>query len=152
MSFKKIIVASICVVSLSAGADTPFTLSLNGLEIVDTKTGLIWRRCTEGMSVINNGCLGTANRYTHEAALSHASSQTGWRLPSIQELSSLIDVNRQNPAIDTVAFPATPVGGFWSSTPFKTNHSAHCVLFDFGEVWRFDRSNPFYVRLVRAGQ
>jgi Protein of unknown function (DUF1566) len=151
MLFNKFIVASIFAASLSAYADTPFTLSPNGLEIVDTKTGLIWRRCAEGMSAVNNSCLGTANRYTHEAALSHANSQAGWRLPNIQELSSLIDINRQNPAVDTVAFPVTPVGEFWSSTP-RRNNTAFGVLFDFGEVWSLARSATGYVRLVRAGQ
>ena len=32
----------------------------------------------------------------------------GWRLPTVNELQTLLDVSRETPAIDTTAFPSTP--------------------------------------------
>ncbi|MCF6466867.1 DUF1566 domain-containing protein [Nonomuraea sp. MG754425] len=42
----------------------------------------------------------------------------GWHLPTRIELTSIIDVTRANPAIDPAAFPGTPPGFFWTSSPW----------------------------------
>ena len=142
----------------------PFTVSADGQEVTDTKTGLIWRRCTEGMAASGSTCTGTAGTFTHEAALERASAQAtaagvAWRLPNVKELFSIADKSRRNPAIDTVAFPAMPddvsePGSlFWSSSPYVGRADvAWAVWFYDGKVDRFYRDFTFYVRLVRAGQ
>jgi hypothetical protein len=144
-------------VSLWANA-SPFIVSADGQEVTDTKTGLIWRRCAEGMTASGGTCTGTASTYTHEAALTLASTQStatglAWRLPNVKELSSIADKSRSNPAIDTAAFPATPASWFWSSSPYVGNaSSAWFVFFNDGVVSAYGRSYSDYVRLVRAGQ
>ncbi len=151
--FKHLFAALLCAASLSSFADAPFTVSTDGTEVIDAKTGLIWRRCAEDMVASTSGCTGTASTFTHEAALARARSQTGWRLPNVQELSSIADLSRQSPAIDGVAFPATPSNYFWSSSPYVSNAlSAWFVGFGDGDAGNVSRSSPRYVRLVRAGQ
>ena len=136
----------------------PFTVSADGQEVTDTKTGLIWRRCAEGMTASGGTCTGTASGFTHEAALTRASTQvtaTGvaWRLPNVKELSSIADKSRSNPAIDVAAFPATPATHFWSSSPYVGSADfAWVVNFYDGFVGSGFRGFSLDVRLVRAGQ
>lgn len=136
----------------------PFSSSDDGQEVTDQASGLIWRRCAEGMSWNGATCAGSALVFTHEAALIHARSEVAasgkaWRLPNVKELSSLVDRGRINPSIDIAAFPATPSSVFWSSSPYPliTGYAWHVVFSDGGVDgnWRF---YDFAVRLVRDSQ
>ena len=105
-----------------AASAQPYTISTDGSEVTDQKTGLIWLRCAEGMVLNSHTCTGAASTFTHETAEQRAAdhaSNTGiaWRLPNIKELASIADKNRINPAIDSTAFPATPASKFWSASP-----------------------------------
>jgi Protein of unknown function (DUF1566) len=125
-----------------------------GDEITDSKTGLIWKRCPEGMAWAVNTCTGTAARYTHEQALARATAQAGtagWRLPNVKELSSIVDISRKGPAIDTAAFPATPSSWFWTSSPYVGNQNfTWDVHFNIGAVvYSNYRGYTYHVRLVR---
>lgn len=141
-----------------AAAQTRYTVSADQQEVTDARTGLIWRRCTEGMTASESTCSGGASTFTLETALQHAATQassTGlaWRLPNIKELSSIADRSRTSPAIDTAAFPATPLTVFWSSTPLGFIHyAAMGVHFLDGGVENYLRGENHQVRLVRAGQ
>jgi hypothetical protein len=134
----------------TAQAQARYSYSSNGSEVTDTKTGLIWRRCSEGQSWSAGACSGTAASYTHEQALAQAKTQTGWRLPNVKELSSLVDSSRVNPAIDITAFPATPSSWYWSASPFAGNAAlAWGVNFGSGGVSLNLRDGYGQVRLVR---
>ena len=134
-----------------------FVVSADGQEVTDTRTGLIWRRCAEGMAFKGNTCTGNPTAYSHEAALQRATreaTRTGldWRLPNVKELSSLVDRSRIGPAIDSKAFPATPSEWFWSSSPYVGYaDSAWVVDFDSGNVNDSSRGSYGAVRLVRGG-
>lgn len=104
-------------VAAPAQAQTRFSYSADGSEVTDQSTRLTWRRCVEGMSWSGSGCTGTAGSFTHSQALVRAQAQTGWRLPNVKELASIVDDTRSNPAIDPNAFPDTPTENFWSTTP-----------------------------------
>ncbi len=118
--------------------------------VTDSKTGLTWQRCSAGQSFAAGTCSGTANTYTHEEALAYAKTQTGWRLPSVKELSSLVDTGFIGPAINSTAFPATPSFFAWTSSPYASDPtSAWVVLFAEGSVSTSNRSSPAHVRLVR---
>lgn len=140
-------------------ADKRYTISTDGQEVQDNQTGLIWRRCVEGMNWDGqqNTCDGRESTYTHEQAFQRATSEanrTGvvWRLPNIEELFSIVDVNHYNPCVDVSAFPGTPPRSTWSSTPYTTfQGQAWNVLFYFGDVEYGARSSPQVVRLVRDG-
>ncbi|MFZ2990944.1 DUF1566 domain-containing protein [Ideonella sp.] len=126
-----------------------------GAEVRDTRTGLVWARCSVGQAWSGSTCTGSATGFTHEAALAFASTQSGWRLPNRRELSSLADKGCLNPAIDGAAFPSTPSSIYWSSSPYVGNaSSAWYVSFSYGgDVNDSGRLNSsFAVRLVRASQ
>jgi hypothetical protein len=138
--------------------------TLNGAEVTDMRTGLIWKRCSEGQAWNGTTCTGTATNHRHEPALALANasnssqSATGWRLPNVKELASLADKGCQNPAIDNTTFPATPGDWFWSSSPyvFDPVHAWSVNFFD-GHVAgsyssRTNSSDHFHVRLVRSSQ
>ena len=113
---------------------------INGTEILDRKTGLIWQRAIE-------------KNLTHEEALEHAeriSRETGlnWRVPTIDELSSLLDRTRSFPAS---GFPDMPSETFWSSTPYVGGtYLAWVVNFDNGRVYDSYRNCGLAVRLVKG--
>jgi hypothetical protein len=118
--------------------------------VTDSKTGLTWQRCSAGQSFAAGTCSGTANTYTHEEALAYAKTQTGWRLPSVKELSSLVDSSLIGPAISATVFPATPTYSAWASSPYASDAaSAWVVNFTDGSVGTSARSNLYHVRLVR---
>ena len=144
-----------------AASAQPYAISTDGSEVTDQKTGLIWRRCAEGMVVSGGTCTGSASGFTQEAALRHAAALTGstgkaWRLPNIKELSSIADKSRSNPAIDPTAFPATPTSApnnAAQNNGFLSASGAWVVNFSDGSVRAASRSSFIdYVRLVRDGQ
>jgi hypothetical protein len=144
-----VLLACLCPVGL-VHAQASYTYSANGAEVTDAKTGLTWRRCSEGQSWSGSTCVGSADTFTHEQALAHAKTQSGWRLPNVKELSSLVDSSRVNPAIDITAFPATPSAWYWSSSPYAGWAGvAGGVGFGGGQVGFNWRDYLNHVRLVR---
>lgn len=129
--------------------------SLNNL-VVDRQTGLQWRRCVETKTWNGTTCVnGTGGTFRHAIAFAQASSVAGWRLPNVKELSSLVEPSKAStPLIDTVAFPNTPTGLFWSTTPdvnsvLASEVNAFGVDFGGGLVSPYARAFLFSVRLVR---
>lgn len=151
-----VVTAALLLAATLAHSQSRYTYSTAGDEVTDTQTGLTWRRCSEGQTWSGTSCTGTATiaaTYTHEQALAHAKAQAGaagWRLPSVKELSSIAEKTRTNPAIDTSAFPATPSGWYWSSTPYAGDSGyARYVNFYSGNVAYGYRYASLHVRLVR---
>lgn len=113
-----------------------YSYSAGGDEVTDSRTGLVWRRCVEGMRWSGGTCIDSPLSFTHEGALAHARSQPGWRVPNVKELSSLADRSRLSPAVDIGAFPATPVRYYWTATPLIGNpEDAWLVRADTGAVF-----------------
>ncbi|NDY90071.1 Lcl C-terminal domain-containing protein [Ideonella livida] len=139
-------------VPATSQAQVRYTVSPDGTEIADSLTRLAWRRCAEGQQWDGGTCTGTAAKFNHEQALAHAGTQTGWRLPNVKELASLVDHNRSVPAINTAIFPATPSLWFWSSSPRVGYPDAVWgVNFSDGIVFEVGRDySSGHVRLVRA--
>jgi Protein of unknown function (DUF1566) len=158
MKIKSLLAPLLLLAVGGAWADAPFTVSADGTEVTDGRTGLIWRRCAEGMTATGGTCTGTASSFTHESALLRArdqaaSTSVAWRLPNVKELASIADRSKNNPAIDGDAFPSTPANLFWSSSPYVgVANVAWFVHFFNGSVDGNVRGNPYYVRLVRADQ
>src|SRR5687768_6597817 len=75
--------------------------------VLDPATGLLWQQTV------------APQRFSWQAAKTYCSQLmldgTGWRLPTFDELFTIVDRTRQ-PAIDMVAFPGTPSKDFWSSS------------------------------------
>ena len=111
--------------------------------VTDTKTGLMWKRCSEGQS--GDSCSGEATKYKWEDAMSKVRSDVSfaghsdWRTPTIEELRTLVYCSNgtpqeeawghycrgkdskagtyQKPTINQIAFPNTPAYWYWSSSP-----------------------------------
>jgi hypothetical protein len=73
-----------------------------------------------------------------------------WRLPTADELQSIVDYGKASPAIDTTAFPGTQSSIYWSSTTDWFTSGAWGVLFDGGDVYGSIQYNYNYVRCVRG--
>lgn len=95
-------------------SDSIWTTTVPG-EIVDSSTLLTWKRCLAGQSWDGTGCTGSPSAMTWQSALQGAPS--GWRLPNIKELESLVARECVQPALNTVGFAGQPIHVAWSSTP-----------------------------------
>ena len=74
-----------------------------------------------------------------------------WRLPNINELKSIIDRSRYNPAIVSI-FEHTSTDNYWSSTTNKYSYDyAWNVFFFAGYVYGSPKDDDKYVRCVRDG-
>jgi len=131
---------------------------VNGAEVTDASTGLIWRRCVEGQVLSGDTCVGAPYTFTWEDALAQALAEaegTGvaWRVPNIKELASLMELSKVGPAIDTTAFPQTPSLVHWSSSPVTGMPTGYwAVNFNLGGVGKLSHRYLYALRLVRAGR
>jgi hypothetical protein len=114
--------------------------------ITDTASGLMWSKATI-----------SAERVTHAAAEKicadlDLAGHKDWRLPTVEELFLIADRTRQNPSIDTAAFPDTQADWYWSSTITAwSSDLAWFVSFHGGGYGNLHRGNHgAYVRAVRS--
>jgi hypothetical protein len=130
---------------------------ISGERVVQDKvSGLMWQGCASGQS--GELCdQGTAIYITWQGAVDYCDSLTwagygDWRLPNVNELTSIVDYTKSEPAIDSTAFPATPPGFFWSSSSYESSTSnVWYVVFSSGSVGDFDKADEDNVRCVRGG-
>ena len=83
-----------------------------------------------------------------------ASSGQPWRLPILKELSSIAAVREAEEgkaAIDAIAFPATPLALFWTSSSIGPGYFMF-VGFTDGSAGEGARNFPGAIRLVRDGK
>jgi hypothetical protein len=114
--------------------------------VLDNKTGLIW--ALQAVRVEN------WNEADAAAKAVRACGFADWRLPTVEELFTLADRTRFNPAIDSEFFPDTPVDWFWTSTPWAQSPSGYAwrVSFYYGSANYYVHDGYGFVRAVRPGQ
>ena len=104
--------------------------------IVDTQTGLIWKSEDE------------PGEYTFDEAIEYTKN-TDWRLPTIAELSSILDRTKHNPASDPIFNMRSSF--YWSSSQHaNSSGGAWYVVFNDGYVNYSGRNHDGHVRLVRS--
>lgn len=140
--------------------------------VKDTKTGLIWMRCSLGQQWNGITCDGKAEKYNWDDAIKssngfNSATYSDWRVPTFEELKTLVycsggmpkkwnDTSGDcsgdyfTPTIFAFVFPNTLVDGYWSSSfDYKDDNYAWVVSFIFGH----GNHDPKYwgraVRLVR---
>ena len=122
-------------------------------RVFDTKTGLTWNICPEQFKYSNGHCggnIGNGEFTWDQAAKQFSNLPDGWRLPSIQELQSIVEKRCSDPSINGHVFPDTPAVWFWSSSAFAGDADyAYAVYFGRGLVGTELKINTFYIRLVR---
>jgi hypothetical protein len=76
-----------------------------------------------------------------------------WRVPTLMELDSIVDLGRTNPSIDISYFPNTESVRYWSSSPYAGySDVAWFVYFGHGYDGYAYSSYDYVLRLVRSGQ
>ncbi|MCW5211553.1 DUF1566 domain-containing protein [Desulfobulbus sp. TB] len=140
--------------------------------ITDTETGLMWKRCSEGLS--GPYCeQGKAKKYTWDDAIKRFkkvqyAGYADWRLPTIDELKTLVycsngikDKNdgrcnndSERPTINQQDFPNTKTLFYWSGSPYAYHYSSSAwyVSFFSGHSDASGCGYNYAVRLVRNAQ
>ena len=136
-------------IGLSSYLSAEFTKS--GEVVTDSTTGLAWQD--------NSDTNGTQR--TWQEAIDYCEALTldthdDWRLPNINELKSLIDRSKREPAIKGDVFEYIGTNNYyiyWSSSSFVGNEDdAWVVYFYGGNVHGHGKGYNGYVRCVRDGQ
>jgi len=168
--FKKLVVLSMAaLLPVIATAQTCQTASIpattltsrfkdnNNGTVSDTKTGLMWKKCSEGQS--GSTCEGSAATYNWQQALQQAQTvnngggfagHSDWRVPNVKELLSIVEEQCVDPAINLTVFPNTPNFVFWSSSPsaYGSDYAWYVAATDGYADYDF-KNYDLYVRLVR---
>ena len=160
-------------VSASAGGASPnerYRFVGKDQDIVeDTRTKLQWQRCSLGQTWNGATCSGKATKYNWDEARRIAPA--GWRLPTKDELASLVYCSSgepaywkstsetckgvyESPSIWIPAFPNTPEEWFWSSTPtVGTPYQVWYAHFGDGSIGSHaNKDGAISVRFVRGRQ
>ena len=121
-------------------------LSKTGNIVTDSATGLEWQDDAVGTKTIWQDAIARCETLTLDA-------KSDWRLPNLNELTSIVDDTKSYPAIDTTVFNNTISNYYWSSTTIagSTNY-AWRVYFNYGPQYGNYKTDNSYVRCVRAGQ
>jgi len=91
--------------------------NMSSQAVLDSETGLVWEQSPD-----------TSN-YGWEDAQMHCNNLTtggrgGWRMPTLQELTSLIDPSQSNPALPQGnPFNNVQVWGYWSATTYDADNT-----------------------------
>ncbi len=129
---------------------TRWTAGPRGAEpaVLDEKTNLLWQgspapECMEWQE---------AMRYADSLAWGQLARHASlWRLPTVQELVSIVDYDKCDPSIDQEVFPQTFSKWFWSSSSCVADPTlAWIVNFDYGFVDINGKGDGRHVRCVRA--
>jgi hypothetical protein len=122
--------------------------SYNNQAVYDNETGLVWEQ-SPSTTVAQNWWNAQSACNTNAVG-----NRKGWRLPTVQELASLIDPNAVNPALPA-GHPFTGVqsNSYWSASTASAapTASAWSVVFDSGNAL-VDKPRPSLVWCVRGGQ
>ncbi|MGV8805455.1 MAG: Lcl C-terminal domain-containing protein [Polaromonas sp.] len=113
--------------------------------VTDQQTRLMWMRSSLEDTFTFEQSQQAAKNLNVKRFAGHAD----WRVPSQDELLSLV-MEGSCPSICQEAFPDTPDGWFWSSTPHAENAAEAWVVY-FNNGCTFDLNQRYYghVRLVR---
>lgn len=134
----------------------------------DADDSYSWRNTDAAQNDDNAGALGAASicyGYDEEKAQSFCNTEAfvnrvnaegycgfkDWRLPSREELRSIVDYGRHTPAIDTDYFPDTKSSFYWSATSYAASaQHAWAIDFETGHDNHNLRRSGLFVRLVRG--
>ena len=140
-----------------SGSFVPLVIHENSLAdanddtVSDPNTGLMWQRFDAGAKSWNAGLT-----YCENSTLA---GYDDWRLPNLNELQSLVDHSKSNPALSelvdgTAVFTGLNLSfGYWSSTTYVgSTNDAWLVNFSAGSGYGFHKTSYKYIRAVRSEQ
>ena len=127
-----------------------------GYFVIDLKNKIEWMTCPVGMVWKENTCNGIAKKFELKFVpeiieLANNQLEGNWRLPSRNELESLICQECQKVKINLKIFPKTPPEPFWTKDKnFWQPKFNWIVNFLNGNTFgRYPGYKPNYIRLVR---
>jgi len=124
-----------------------FKLVMGGVAVLDKETGLVWEKSPSTSSMVwANGFL-----FCWRKTLGF---RMGWRLPTVEELASLVDPRFSHPSLAS-GHPFTNVrlAAYCSATTLATDTSAAWyVEFYTGQVNAYPKTFPVFVWCVRGGR
>lgn len=120
--------------------DAPF------VAVEDSGTGLIW-------SVAETKPMSWKQAIAHAKKLKLCGLK-GWQLPTCDQLLTLVDRTRINPATDIGVFPDCKGGWYWTSTPYAGSPGEYGWGVSFGNGYAYWAHQGFegLVRAVRPRQ
>jgi hypothetical protein len=154
LKIKKLLIIFFLLTAVSLFAVGPYADNDDG-TVTDTSTNLRWRKCSRGQT--NDAtCTGAATIATWQQALQYCNGLTqaskSWRLPSVNELQSLVKYAVYNPSIEVTKFPATIAGYYWSATTYASSTTyAWLVYFYNGYAFTNGKTGSYYARCVSPG-
>jgi hypothetical protein len=129
-------------------ASERFERVLDRAAVLDKETGLVWAK---------NANMAQETK-TWQYAINYCRNlniggRIGWRLPTVEELSSLVDKSQTDPALpDDHPFDNVQSSRYWSSTTYEDDSGyAWNVRMSNGLVLFNDKSLYYYVWPVRGG-
>ena len=127
-------------------ASKRFETVLDGAGVLDKETGLVWEKTPD-----------TVTRQWANAIFyaynKNVGGRKGWRLPTVEELASLVDTSVSGSPKLPVGhtFNIVPSANYWSSTTADTSFVLG-VYFSAGGVTNFNKADSNSVWCVRGGQ
>ena len=133
-----------------ASGAPPARYEVDGNVVRDTRTKLDWQQASSAPGRFET--LVDAKNYCTKLNLDGG----GFRLPTLRELSTLVDMGRTNPSLDAGVFPSTPTDfAYWSTTTTEEVADDTTVVLTWGVIFFTGNSEPMnlkgsgYVRCVR---
>jgi hypothetical protein len=140
------IVIALLALAAPARANAPDgRYTVTGGTVYDGKTKLTWQQAAPP------DMLTWAGAKSYCAGLGTTLGGTGWRLPTVKELMTIVDFSRMGPAIDPIAFPSAGSGDFWSASlvTYSSGTRAYFIGFAYGISGNKEQSQQGNVRCVR---
>jgi hypothetical protein len=134
-------------------------IALNRYEVkrdtvYDKQRRLTWQRCSVGQTWDGKTCLGAVDNLTWDDAWDAAAhAGKGWRVPTRDELLTLISQACHDPAVNDQAFPGMNPDNllYWSGT--GDSNGVWIVNFSSGGLRQYrGQIQQYAVRLVRSGK
>jgi|GEM_PF-5512599 len=124
--------------------------------VKDNVTGLIWENKTTDSSIHDASktynWADAQNVFIAQLNALNFGGHNDWRLPTREELRSIVKYSLSSPAITTEYFPNTKSNNYWSSSTGANSTSyAWNVYFLNGSDNNYNKSGSYYVRAVRGG-
>ncbi len=126
--------------------DQRFKLVMGGAAVLDKETGLVWEK---SLDIGAQTSWGGAQGYCFEKTVG---GRRGWRLPSSEELASMVDPASPDPMLLADGHPFLNVQGnfYWSATADAVNTDWAWSLY-VGYPTNGPKISAYFVWCVRGG-
>jgi hypothetical protein len=141
------VMTALMAVGMMVSVASAEVVSKNGIA-KDPATGLMWQDDADAATVEKDW--EGAKQYCQDLRLG---GYSGWRLPSVYELVSLIDNTKEFPAAINGIRNIYDQAGYWTSTTdISYSDVGWGVYFGDGSTFLRGKGDSSYIRCVRAGQ